>query len=84
MQPPHVCRLLDEASVHLSEGTKLDGEGDTESAVPHYSIVVEKLDIALMDMTGEKALSMYNWERRVIARRIEILRERNDCVPSQV
>ena len=75
MQPPHVCRLLDEASVHLSEGTNLDGEGDTESAVPHYSIVVEKLDIALMDMTGENALSMYNWERRVIAKRIEIIEQ---------
>ena len=56
MQPPHVRKLLNEASVHLSNGFKLDSAGNTESVLPHYSVVVEKLDIALKDMTDKKML----------------------------
>ena len=73
MQEPHVRKLLNEASCHISDAIKLDGTGNVESAVKHYSVVVEKLDIALKDMTGEKALFLYNKERAVVAKRIAII-----------
>ena len=85
MQEQHVHKLLNEASVHLSDGINLDSEGNTESAVKHYSIVVEKLDIALKDMTGEKELFMYNKERAAVAKRITMILEQSaDYAPRPI
>ena len=66
-------KLLNKASAHISDSIKLDGTGNVESAVKRYSVVVEKLDIALKDMTGEKALFPYSKERAVVAKRIAII-----------
>ena len=81
---PYVRRVLDEVLMLKSNANKLDEAGSTSLALQHYIAAMEKLNSVINDIKGEKTLSMYNWERTVIARRIEILRERNDCVPSQV
>ena len=78
MQEQHVRKLLNEASVHLSDGINLDSEGNTESAVKHYSIVVEKLDVAIKDITDEKMLSFYTKDRVAVVRRIVIIQS-IDC-----
>ena len=81
---PYVRRVLDEVLVLKADANKLDEAGGTISALQRYITAAEKLNSVINDIKGEKTLSMYNWERTVMARRIEILRERNDCVPSQV
>ena len=81
---PYVRRVLDEVLMLKSNANKLDEAGSTRSALQHYIVAMKKLNSVINDIKGEKTLSMYNWERTAMARRIEILRERNDCVPSQV
>ena len=73
-----MCKLLDEASCHISGAIKADGAGNVESAVKHYLVGVEKLDVAIKDITDEKMLSFYTKDRAAVARRIVIIQS-IDC-----
>ena len=74
---PYVRRVLDEVLMLKSNANKLDEAGSTRSALQHYIVAMKKLNSVINDIKGEKTLSRYKWERTVMARRIEILRERN-------
>ena len=85
MQAPHVNKLLDEASCHISDGVKLDGTGNVESALEHYSAGVEKLDVAINDITDEKTRSFYTKDRAAVAKRITMILEQSaDCASKPI
>ena len=80
MQALHVNELLDEASCHISDAIKLDGTGNVESALEHYSAGVEKLDVAINDITDEKTRLFYTKDRAAVAKRITMILEQSaDC-----
>ena len=85
MQAPHVNKLLDEASCHISDAIKLDGTGNVESALEHYSAGVEKLDVAINDITDEKTRSFYTKDRAAVAKRITMILEQSaDCASKPI
>ena len=85
MQEPHVRKLLNEASSHLSDDVKLDGTGNVESALEHYSAGVEKLDVAINDITDEKTRSFYTKDRAAVAKRITMILEQSaDCASKPI
>ena len=80
MQKPHVSQLLSESSCHMSDAIKADGTGNFWSAIEHYSAVVEKLDLAIKNITDKEALSIHTDRRTSATKRIEMLREQYvDC-----
>ena len=81
---PYIRKVLDEVLVLKADANKLDEAGDTISALQRYITAVEKLNSVINDIKGEETLSRYKWELTGMTERIKILRERNDCVPSQV
>ena len=75
MQKLHVNQLLSESSCHMSDAIKADGTGNFWSAIEHYSAVVEKLDLAIKNITDKEALSIHTDRRTSATKRIEMLRE---------
>ena len=75
MQERHVYKLLDEASAHLSNGVKLDGTGNVESALEHCSAGVEKLDAIINDITDEKTRSFYTKDRAAVTKSITAIEQ---------
>ena len=68
-------KLLDEASAHISDAIKADGAGNTKSALEHYSARVEKLDVALKNITDEKTQLFYTRDRTAVTGRMVMIRE---------
>lgn len=80
MQKLHVNQLLSESSCHMSDAIKADGTGNFWSAIEHYSAVVEKLDLAIKNITDKEALSIHTDRHTSATKRIEMLREQYvDC-----
>ena len=85
MQEPHVRKLLNETSCHISDGVKLDGTGNVESALEHCSAGVEKLDVTINDITDEKTRSFYTKDRAAVAKRITMILEQSaDCASKPI
>ena len=85
MQEPHVRKLLNEASSHLSDAIKADGAGNTKSALEHCSAGVEKLDVALKNITDEKTRSFYTKDRATVTERITMILEQSaDCASKPI
>ena len=70
---PYVRSVLDEVLVLKADANKLDEAGSTRAALKHYIVALKKLNSVINDIKVEKTLSRYEWERTVMARRIEIL-----------
>ena len=78
-------KLLDEASCRISDSIKLDGTGNVEFALEHYSAGVEKLDVAINDITDEKTRSFYTKDRAAVAKRITMILEQSaDCASKPI
>ena len=85
MQEPHVRKLLNETSCHISDGVKLDGTGNVESSLEHCSAGVEKLDVTINDITDEKTRSFYTRDRAAVAKRIAMILEQSaDCASKPI
>ena len=68
-------KLLNEASAHISDAIKADGAGNTKSALEHCSAGVEKLDVALKNITDEKTRSFYTKDRAAVAKSITAIEQ---------
>ena len=85
MQEPHVRKLLNEASAHISDAIKADGAGNTKSALEHCSAGMEKLDVTINDITDEKTRSFYTKDRAAVAKRITMILEQSaDCASKPI
>ena len=76
---------MDEASCRISDGVKLDGTSNVESALEHCSAGVEKLDATINEITDEKTWSFYTKDRAAVAKRITMILEQSaDCASKPI